>query len=55
MNTLNKNKSLDIQNSGQTRNLQLWNTNGGWYQKFKYSQNYLKNVQDGRVIEIAGG
>jgi hypothetical protein len=53
--SLNKNKSLDIQNSGQTRNLQLWNTNGGWFQRFKFSQNYLKNVQDGRVIEIAGG
>jgi hypothetical protein len=52
MNTLYKNKSLDIQNSGSTRNLQIWSTNGGWFQKFKYSQNYLKNVQDGRVIEI---
>jgi hypothetical protein len=52
MNTLNKNKSLDIQNSGNTNNLQLWNTNGGWFQRFKYSQNYFKNAQDGRVIEI---
>lgn len=47
-----KDRSLDIQNSGNTSNLQLWNTNGGWFQKFKYEQNYFKNVQDGRVIEI---
>jgi len=30
-NTLQKNKSLDIQNSGNTNNLQIWSTNGGWY------------------------
>jgi hypothetical protein len=53
MNSLNKNKSLDIQNSGRTNNIQVWNTNGGWYQQFKYQQNYLKNVKDGRVLEIS--
>jgi len=52
MNTLHKNKSLDIQNSGNTNNIQLWSTNGGWFQQFKYSQNYFKNAKDGRVIEI---
>jgi hypothetical protein len=31
MNSLHKNKSLDIQNSGNTNNLQLWSTNGGWF------------------------
>jgi len=25
------NKSLDIQNAGRSRNLQIWNTNGGWF------------------------
>ena len=48
---LQKNKSLDIQNSGNTRNLQVYSTNGGWFQHFKYEQNYLKNER-GRVIEI---
>jgi hypothetical protein len=52
MNTLHKNKSLDIQNSGNTNNIQLWSTNGGWFQQFKYSQNYFKNTKDGRDIEI---
>jgi hypothetical protein len=51
-NTLNTEKSLDIQSSGRTNNLQIWSTNGGWFQRFKFSQNYFKNVQDGRVIEI---
>jgi hypothetical protein len=55
MNTLHKNKSLDIQNSGNTNNMQVWSTNGGWFQKFKFSQNYLKNVQNGKVIEIVNG
>jgi hypothetical protein len=53
VNTLHK-KSLDIQNSGNTNNLQVYNTNGGWFQQFKFSQNYLKNSKDGRVIEISG-
>jgi hypothetical protein len=52
-NSLQDNKSLDIQNSGSTNNLQIWNTNGGWFQQFKFEQNYFKNVKDGRVIEIA--
>jgi hypothetical protein len=52
MNTLHKNKSLDIQNSGSTNNMQVWSTNGGWFQQFKFNQNYLKNTKDGRVIEI---
>jgi hypothetical protein len=50
-----KDKSFDIQNSGNTNNLQLWSTNGGWFQKFKYTQNYFKNVKDNRVIEILNG
>jgi hypothetical protein len=31
MNRLHKGKSLDIQNSGNTNNLQVWSTNGGWF------------------------
>lgn len=34
--------------------MQVYNTNGGWFQQFKFSQNYLKNGKDGRVIEISG-
>jgi hypothetical protein len=30
-NTLYKDKSLDIQNAGNTNNLQIWSTNGGWF------------------------
>jgi hypothetical protein len=52
VNNLNKNRSLNIQNSGNTNNMRVEGTNGQWYQQFKYSQNYFKNVKDGRVIEI---
>lgn len=54
-NNMFKDKSLDIQNSGNTNNLQLWSTNGQWFQQFKYTQNYFKNVKDSRVIEITNG
>jgi len=30
-NQMFKDKSFDIQNSGNTNNLQLWSTNGGWF------------------------
>jgi hypothetical protein len=55
VNSLQKIKSLDIQNNGNTSNLQVSPTNGAWFQNFKFSQNYLKNAKDGRVIEIPGG
>lgn len=25
------NKSFDIQNAGRSKNLQIWNTNSGWF------------------------
>lgn len=48
------NRSFDIQNAGRTSNMQVWTTNGGWFQQFKYYQNYLMNVKDERVFEIKG-
>jgi hypothetical protein len=34
--------------------MQVWSTNGGWFQQFKYSTQdmYLRNFKDGRVLEI---
>jgi hypothetical protein len=40
------NKSFDIQNSGRNRNLQVWSTNSGWWQIFKYIGQNLVNVQN---------
>jgi hypothetical protein len=48
------NRSFDIQHAGKTSNMQVWNTNGGWFQVFKYYQNYIMNVKDSRVLEITG-
>jgi hypothetical protein len=30
------NQSWDIQSAGKTNNMQIWSTNSGWYQVFKY-------------------
>jgi len=30
------NQSWDIQSAGRTRNMQIWSTNSGWFQIFKY-------------------
>jgi hypothetical protein len=45
-------KSLDIRNSGRTHDMQVWKTNGGWFQQFKWSQNYFVNIQDDRVLTV---
>lgn len=31
-----KDKSWDIENSGQSSNMQIWKTNRRWFQMFKY-------------------
>jgi hypothetical protein len=31
------NQSWDIQSAGRTNNMQIWSTNSGWFQVFKYA------------------
>jgi hypothetical protein len=31
------NQSFDIKSSGRTNNMQIWSTNSGWFQLFKYA------------------
>lgn len=50
-----KEQSLDIQNGGQSSNLQIWNTNSRWFQLFKYDNGYLVNIKNGKVVDIAYG
>jgi hypothetical protein len=38
-----KNQSWDIQNSGQTTNMQIWKTNGRWFQMFKLVGDRIQN------------
>ena len=34
--TRNNNQSWDIKNAGKTNNMQVWSTNSGWFQIFKF-------------------
>jgi len=38
------NQSWDIQNAGKTNNMQIWSTNSGWFQLFKYKNGYFLNI-----------
>jgi len=48
------NQSWDIQNSGKTANMQIWSTNSGWWQIFKYEGQFFSNIQDNRVLDVSG-
>ena len=37
------NQSFDIRSSGRTRDMQIWSTNSGWWQLFKYEGGSLVN------------
>jgi hypothetical protein len=43
-NVMFEDKSLDITNGGRSSDIQVWKTNGNWFQQFKWTQNYIKNV-----------
>jgi hypothetical protein len=47
-------KSIDIQNSGSSSNLQIWNTNARWFQLFKYDNGAIVNIKDGRAMDVSG-
>jgi hypothetical protein len=45
-------ESFDIQNAGKTHHMQIWGTNSGWFQIFKYNGQNIVNVKDGRVLDV---
>jgi hypothetical protein len=49
------NQSWDIQSSGRTNNMQVWSTNSGWFQIFKYDGTFFKNWSNGKVLDVSGG
>jgi hypothetical protein len=51
----NKGWSWDIQNAGRTNNLQMWSTNSGWFQLFRYSGYNWVNVKNHKVLDVSGG
>ena len=46
----NKGWSFDIKNAGRTNEMQMWNTNSGWFQLFQYQGYYIKNVKNNKVV-----
>jgi len=44
-------KSIDIQNSGKSRNLQVWSTNSGWFQLYAYNGANIVNER-GKVMDV---
>jgi len=47
-------RSWDIERSGSGSNMQIWSTNGAWFQHFKYQDLTFKNER-GKVLEVAYG
>jgi hypothetical protein len=47
-------KSIDIQNSGGSANLQIWNTNARWFQLFKYDNGAIVNIKNGKAMDVSG-
>jgi membrane carboxypeptidase/penicillin-binding protein PbpC len=49
------NQSWDIQSAGKTNNMQVWSTNSGWFQIFKYEDGMFLNWQNGKALDVSGG
>jgi len=51
------NQSWDIQNAGRSNNMQVYNTNSGWFQLFKWDKESgtFVNVKNNKVLDVAGG
>lgn len=47
--------SWDIARAGKTTNMQVWKTNGRWFQIFKYETDYFVNVKSKQVLEVSDG
>jgi hypothetical protein len=47
--------SWDIASAGRSTNMQVWRTNAGWFQVFKYEQDYFMNLKSKKVLEVSGG
>jgi len=48
------NQSWDIKSAGRTNNMQIWSTNSGWFQVFKYEGNQFVNPTNNKVLSVDG-
>jgi len=46
------NQSWDIKNAGKTNDMQIWSTNSGWFQIFKYEKNQFINWENNKVLDV---
>jgi len=46
------NQSWDIKSAGRTRDMQIWSTNSGWFQVFKYQGEQFINPTNNKVLEV---
>jgi hypothetical protein len=49
------NQSWDIKSAGKTNDMQIWSTNSGWFQIFKYENNQFINWTNNKVLDVRGG
>ena len=48
------NRSWDIKNAGRTSDMQVWSTNSGWFQIFRYEEEHFINAK-GKALDVHGG
>jgi len=48
------NQSWDIKSAGKTNNMQVWSTNSGWFQVFRYEDDQFINIQNNKVLDVSG-
>jgi hypothetical protein len=46
------NQSWDIKSAGKTNNMQIWSTNSGWFQVFKYEKSQFINWSNNKVLDV---
>ena len=46
------NQSWDIKSAGRTTKMQIWSTNSGWFQVFKYENKQFINFNKGMVLNV---
>jgi hypothetical protein len=49
------NQSWDIKSAGKTNDMQIWSTNSGWFQVFKYEKSQFINWSNKKVLDVRGG
>jgi len=46
------NQSFDIKSAGKTNDMQIWSTNSGWFQVFKFKNNQFINWSNNKVLDV---